>query len=79
MKKFLFLAPGVAGLAALLAPAANAVAMVPVPATLGSSFLAKVGSQLADPETLILIAVVIALPLTFWIIKRLIGLIPKGK
>jgi uncharacterized membrane protein len=53
--------------------------MVTIPATLGTSFLANVGSQITDPGTLAVIAIVIGLPLAFWVIKRVIGLVPKGK
>jgi hypothetical protein len=53
--------------------------MVTIPATFGTAFLAQVGTQITDPGTLAVVAIVIALPLTFWVIKRVIGLVPKGK
>lgn len=44
-----------------------------------SAVLANLTSQLADPETLVLLAIVAAIPLTFWVIRRVIGLFPKGR
>ena len=53
--------------------------MVTIPTTLGTEFLANVGTQITDPGTLAVIGIVIGLPLAFWFVKRVIGLVPKGK
>lgn len=78
--KTIALASAIGGVAALLAPFAHADgAMITVPATFGTEFLANVGTQFTDPGTLLVLTIVVGLPLTFWVAKRLIGLVPKGK
>jgi len=53
--------------------------MFEVPSTTASSVLANLTSQLADTGTLTLIAIVAAVPLAFYVIRRVVGLFPKGK
>ena len=45
----------------------------------GHSLLANVTSQLGDSGLLIIVAIAAGIPLAFYVIKRLIGLIPKGR
>jgi len=44
-----------------------------------SGLLANVSDQLSDVGTLTILAVAAGIPLAFYVIKRLIALIPKGK
>lgn len=53
--------------------------MFTVPTSTASQFLANVSSQIADVGTLTVVALAAGVPLAFYVIKRLIGLIPKGK
>jgi len=46
---------------------------------MGHSLLGNLTSQLGDSGTLIIIAIAAGIPLAFYVIKRLIGLIPKGR
>ena len=50
-----------------------------VPTTVASSLLANVSTTLSDPGFLIILVTAAAIPLVFYVAKRLIGLIPKGK
>ncbi len=40
---------------------------------------ANISSLLSDTGTLTLIALAAGIPLAFYVVKRLIGLLPKGK
>lgn len=51
--------------------------MVTVPTSTVTSLLANVGAQISDAGTLALVVGVIAIPFAFYVIKKLIGLIPK--
>lgn len=53
--------------------------MFEVPTSTASLLTANVTSQFADVGTLTVIALAAGIPLGFYVIKRLIGLIPKGK
>jgi hypothetical protein len=53
--------------------------MITVPATLGSALTANITSQFGDAGTLTVVALAIGIPLAFYVIKRVIGLMPKGK
>lgn len=50
-----------------------------VPTSTAPSLTAIVGDQLADPGTLAVIALAVGVPLAFYIIHQLIGLVPKGR
>ena len=50
-----------------------------VPTSTASNATANVGTQLSDPGTLSMIAVAIAIPLFFYVVHQLIGLLPKGR
>lgn len=66
-----------AGLA--LALAAKADAFFFVPTSTAPTLTANVGSQIADPGTLLVVALAAGIPLTFYVIHQLIGLIPKSR
>ncbi len=53
--------------------------MFEVPTSTVTSLLANVTDQIANPGTLLVICLAAGIPLTFYVIKRLIGLVPKGK
>jgi len=53
--------------------------MFEIATTTGSAVLANVTSQLGDSGTLIIVAIAAGVPLSFYVIRRLIGLIPKGR
>lgn len=45
----------------------------------GHSILANLTSQISDTGTIIIVAIAAGIPLAFYVIRRLIGLIPKGR
>ena len=51
--------------------------MIEVPTSTVTSLLANVGSQISDTGTLALVVGVVAIPFAFYVIKKLIGIIPK--
>lgn len=53
--------------------------MFVTPTSTTASLLANVTSQFADAGTLAVVVLAAGIPLTFYVIRRLIGLIPKGK
>jgi hypothetical protein len=59
--------------------------MFTLPVTVGEvdglvdALTANVGTQFADAGTLAVVALAIGIPLAFYVIKRVIGLMPKGK
>jgi hypothetical protein len=53
--------------------------MFTIPTSSQASILTFVTDQLADAGTLLLIALAVGIPLFFYVVKRIIGLIPKGK
>jgi hypothetical protein len=53
--------------------------MFTVSTSTGPSLLANISSQLTDPGTLVVLAIAAGVPLAFYVIKRLIGILPKGK
>jgi hypothetical protein len=58
---------------------ASAAALFEVPTTTVTSFTANVSDTLADPGLLAFLVAAIAIPLIFYVARRLIGLIPKGR
>jgi hypothetical protein len=50
-----------------------------IPTSTIDSLRATVGAQFTDPGLLLILVVAVALPLTFWIVKRVVALFPKGK
>jgi len=40
---------------------------------------ANLSSQLADPGTLVIVALVAGIPLAFYVLRRVIALVPKGR
>jgi hypothetical protein len=51
--------------------------MFTVPTSTASQLTANISSQVSDPGTLTLLALVAGIPLAFYVIKKLIALIPK--
>jgi len=62
-----------------LASLAHGASLIVVPTSTASDALASVSDTLADPGTLLIIVAVVALPVVFWLIRRIIGLFPKGR
>jgi hypothetical protein len=71
----------VAGAASAVIAFAQTLTPVTVPTSTAQNALAFVGSQIQDPGTLLVVLLAVGVPLTFYVIHRLIGLIPgrKGK
>jgi len=57
--------------------ASYSTAMFEVPTTTASDLTANITSQLGDTGTLALIVIVASIPLAFYVIKKIIGLVPK--
>ena len=53
--------------------------MFEIATSTANTLLANLTSQLSDAGTLLLIAVAAGIPLVFYVIKRIIGALPKGK
>lgn len=51
--------------------------MITVPTSTATTLLANVSSQIQDPGTLAVLAVVVGIPFAFYVIKKLIALVPK--
>ena len=80
MKKNLSLILAGAGTAVLgLVSAFAASAQVVVPTSTTQSLLANVGSQISDPGTLAVIILAVGIPLAFYVIHQLMGLVPKSR
>jgi hypothetical protein len=54
-------------------------AFITVPTSTPTDLSASMSSQITDPGFLAIVILVAAIPLTFYVVKRLIGLIPKAK
>jgi hypothetical protein len=54
-------------------------AMITVPSSTVSSLTASLTDQLTDAGLLAVVIFAAAIPLTFYVVKRVIGLIPKGR
>ena len=50
-----------------------------VPTSTASSLTANIGSQFADPGTLTVVVVAAGIPLAFYVIHQLMGLLPKSR
>jgi len=59
--------------------AAHAASAITVPTSTATDFTATVSDTLADPGLLAVLVIAAALPVIFWVAKRLIGLVPKGR
>lgn len=53
--------------------------MFTVPTSTVDSLTATITDAFADPGLLLIIVLAAGLPLAFWAIRRVIGLIPKGR
>lgn len=61
------------------AVAAHAQAFFTVPTSTAPSLTASIGSQIGDSGTLLVIGVAAGIPLAFYVIHQLIGLLPKSR
>jgi len=50
-----------------------------LPTSTASQLTANITSLFADPGTFSVIVLVAGLPLAFWVVRKLIGLIPKTR
>lgn len=57
----------------------HAAAFITVPTGTATSYTAIVGSQFADAGTLEIIALAVGIPLFFYVIHQLMGLLPKSR
>jgi hypothetical protein len=53
--------------------------MITIPINTASNLLANVTGQLSDAGTLLVVVLAAGIPLAFYVIRRLIGLVPKDK
>lgn len=58
---------------------AHAAAFITVPTGTATTYTAVVGSQFSDAGTLEIIALAVGIPLFFYIIHQLMGLLPKSR
>lgn len=58
---------------------AHATVLFAVPTSTAPSLTANVGDQLGDSGTLLVIGVVAGIYLVFYVIRQLIGMIPKSR
>jgi hypothetical protein len=80
IKKIMLSASAIGTAALAFSPLAHAAdGTVTVPSDFGSGMLANAGSQLSDPGTLAVLAIVGGLIVAFWIAHKLIGFAPKSK
>jgi len=48
-----------------------------IPTSTVDSLLAQASSQISDPGTLLVIVLALGIPFAFYVIRKLIGLVPK--
>ena len=53
--------------------------LIPIPPNFGSSLTANVSSQAGDQGTLLMIGVAAGVPLVFYVIEQLVGLVPRKR
>jgi len=58
---------------------AHAQSFFSVPTSTASSLTANVGDQIGDPGTLLVLGLAAGIPLAFYVIHQLIGLVPKSR
>ena len=59
--------------------AAHAQSFMTVPSSTQAALTADIGAQLADQGTLALVILAIAIPLFFYVVHQLMGLLPKSR
>lgn len=79
MRKFLTFVAGAALVASPFMAFAEGTSFITVPTSTQSDLTANVSSTVADPGLLLLIILAAGIPLTFYVIHQLIGLIPKSR
>jgi len=73
------------GVAAFAAPflgliaSAHAASLLTIPTSTATDALASASDTIADPGLLLVILAVIALPVAFWVIRKVVGLFPKSR
>lgn len=65
--------------ASILGAVASASAQVTVPTTTVASLQTVASGQISDPGTLTIVVLAAGIPLAFYLIHKLIGLVPKGR
>ena len=75
------IAIGVSSVAASLVgiASAHAASLLTIPTSTATDALASASDTIADPGLLLVILAVIALPVAFWVIRKVVGLFPKGR
>jgi len=58
---------------------AHAASLLTIPTSTATDALASASDTIADPGLLLVILAVIALPVAFWVIRKVVGLFPKGR
>ena len=80
MKKlYMWLSAGGAALGGLVMAGIASAQVIVVPTSTASTLTANVGSQVSDPGTLLVVVLAAGIPLAFYVIHQLIGLIPKSR
>jgi len=63
----------------ITAPAAPPAGLISIPSDFGSSLTANIGAQVGDQGTLLMIGVAAGVPLVFYVIEQLVGLVPRKR
>jgi hypothetical protein len=70
---------GVAVAGAALTLVTHAQSVFTVPTSTASTLTANIGDQLADPGLLLVIGLAAGIPLAFYVIHQILGMLPKGR
>jgi len=81
MKRFYSYLGGAAGVIGglVLSASAHATSFFSVPTSTAPTLTANIGDQLGDAGTLAVVALAAGIPLAFWVIHALIGLLPRSR
>ena len=75
----MWLSAGGAALGGLAMATIASAQVIVVPTSTASNLTANVGAQVSDPGTLLVVVAAAGIPLSFYVIHQLIGLIPKAR
>ena len=75
----MWLSAGGAALGGLAMAGIASAQVIVVPTSTASNLTANVGAQVSDPGTLLVVVAAAGIPLSFYVIHQLIGLIPKAR
>jgi hypothetical protein len=75
----MWLSAGGAALGGLVMAGIASAQVIVVPTSTASTLTANVGTQVSDPGTLLVVVLAAGIPLAFYVIHQLIGLIPKSR